>query len=156
MSQPRTAEPAKSKTGLARLFDSEKFRRRTIKVYRIAGPVALAYFALTFLQSFGLLGSLSADKVPQWLLMAYALTTFGLALATPILFILASVGGLALKADWRFSMPLWLFSFGSGLFLVTVFLVKELTLSDQQQVWNTARLLLLISAAWATAVGYRR
>lgn len=94
--------------------------------------------------------------MPQSLQTAYALLTFGLALATPILFILACVGGLALRADWRFAVPLWLFSFGAGLFLVTVFLVRELSLADQQQVWATARILLLVSAAWATVIGYRK
>ena len=68
----------------------------------------------------------------------------------------ATVGGLALKDEWRFAAPLWLFSAASGLFLVTVFMASSLALDDQRQVWTVSSLLLLASAAWATVVGYRR
>ena len=87
--------------------------------------------------------------------MAYALVTYGIALATPILFVLSSIGGLALKSDWQFAAPLWLFSAASGLFLVTIFMAGSLSLADQRQVWTVASILLLASAAWATVEGYR-
>ena len=153
MSTPDAPKPANV---FDRLFNRDKFRRRALKFYRMAGPVILVYFALMLLQSGGLLGDLSADDVPHWMLVIYSLLTFGVALATPVLFVLASVGGLALKTDWRFAVPLWLFAFAAGLFLVTIFMVRQLTLSDQQQVWTTAQVLLLVSAAWATVIGYRR
>ncbi len=153
MSTPDAPKPANV---FDRLFNRDKFRRRALKFYRVAGPVVLVYFALMLLQSGGLLGKLSADDVPHWMLVIYSLLTFGVALATPVLFVLASVGGLALKTDWRFAVPLWLFAFAAGLFLVTIFMVRQLTLSDQQQVWTTAQALLLVSAAWATVVGYQR
>jgi hypothetical protein len=141
---------------LDRLFNRDKFRRRTMKVYRAAGPVVLAYFAASLLRSLGLLGEMSEETLPGWLLMLYALLTFGIALASPLLFVLATVGGMALKSDWRFAVPLWLFSAASGLFLVTIFFVRDLPLSDQQQAWTIASVLLLASAAWATVVGYRK
>lgn len=151
-SPPQAPDPA---TGLARLFNGEKFRRRAMKFYRVGGPIMLVYFALSILRSAGLLGGLSMDSVPHWVAVLYALVTYGIALAAPFLFVLASVGGLALKSDWRFSMPLWLFAFGAGMFLVTVFMAGALSRADQQQVWNIASVLLLISAAWATVVAYR-
>jgi hypothetical protein len=154
----KTSEPAPTAPAskLDRLFDRGKFRRRTLKFYRVAGPVVLAYFALSLLHSAGLFGSLSADDLPRWLMMLYAVLTFGVAIITPVLFVLASVGAMALKSDWRFAVPLWTFAFSAGLFLVTVFFVRQMTLADQQQVWNVATALLVVSAAWATAVGYRR
>lgn len=156
MSQTQDPGASVPASKLDRLFNRDKFRRRTMKVYRVAGPVVLAYFAMLLLQSTGLLGGLSAEDLPQWLLTLYALLTFGIALASPVLFVLATVGGMALKSDWRFAAPLWLFSGAAGLFLVTVFFVRDLPLSDQQQAWTIASALLLASAAWATVVGYRR
>jgi len=155
MNTPDTSSPSDAASRLARLFDAAKFRRRTMKFYRVAGPVVLAYLGLSLLQSAGLLGRLSADNVPYLLVLLYALLTYGIALVTPILFVLATVGGLALKSDWRFAAPLWLFSAASGLFLVTVFMAGSLSLADQRQVWTIASALLLASAAWATVVGYR-
>jgi len=155
MSKSATPPPSDASSRLARLFDSAKFRRRALKVYRVAGPVVLAYFGLSLLQSAGLVGQLSPDNAPQWLVLLYALLTYGIALLTPILFVLSSIGGVSLKSDWRFAAPLWLFSAASGLFLVTVFMAGSLSLSDQRQVWTVASVLLLASAAWATAEGYR-
>jgi len=150
---PATTAPVSK---LDRLFNREKFRRRALKFYRVAGPLVLVFYALSLLQSLGLVGKMSEETLPRWFLTIYALLTFGIALATPILFVLASVGGMALRTDWRFAAPLWLFSGASGLFLVTVFFVRDLTLADQEQVWAVATVLLLGSAAWATVVGYRR
>jgi hypothetical protein len=155
MSKPSAPPPSDTATRLARLFDREKFRRRALKFYRVAGPVVLAYFGVSLLQSAGLVGRVSPDSAPQWLVLLYALVTYGIALLTPVLFVLSSVGGLALKSDWRFAVPLWLFSAASGLFLVTVFMAGSLSLADQRQVWTVASVLLLASAAWATVVGYR-
>lgn len=154
--KPVAPDPADKASRFDRLFNREKFTRRTLKVYRVAGPLVLGYFALSMLNSSGAFGSLTADDVPHWILVIYSLLTFGVALATPVLFIIASVGGLSVKSDWRFALPLWLCSFATGLFLVTIFMVRQLTLEDQAQVWTTAQLLLLVSAAWATVVGYRR
>ena len=151
-----TTPPAPDKTSrLSRLFDGEKFRRRALTFYRIAGPVVLAYFGVSLLQSAGLVGQISPDTAPGWLVMLYALVTYGIALLTPVLFVLSTVGALALKSDWRFAGPLWLFSAASGLFLVTVFMAGSLSLADQRQVWTVASALLLASAAWATVEGYR-
>ena len=156
MSQTQDPGASAPASKLDRLFNRDKFRRRTMKVYRVAGPVVLAFFAVSLLQSLGLVGEMSEEALPGWLLTLYALLTFGIALASPALFVLATVGGMALKSDWRFVVPLWLFSGASGLFLVTVFFVRDLPLSDQQQAWTIASMLLLASAAWATVVGYRR
>lgn len=156
MTQSSPAQAPEPATGLARLFNVEKFRRRAFKVYRVAGPVVLAWFAVGLLQSAGLLGQLSADALPGWAATIYALLTLGLVMVTPLLFIVATVGGLALKDEWRFAAPLWLFSTASGLFLVTVFMASSLALEDQRQVWTVSSLLLLASATWATVVGYRR
>jgi hypothetical protein len=150
---PGASAPASK---LDRLFNRDKFRRRTMKFYRVAGPMVLAFFAVSLLQTLGLVGEMSEQTLPGWLLTLYALLTFGIALASPVLFVLATVGGMALKSDWRFAAPLWLFSGAAGLFLVTVFFVRDLPLPDQQQAWTIASALLLASAAWATAVGYRR
>jgi hypothetical protein len=150
MQDPGASVPAGK---LDRLFNRDKFRRRTMKVYRAAGPIVLAFFAMSLLQALGLLGEMSEETLPGWLLTLYVLLTFGLALASPVLFVLATVGGMALRSDWRFAVPLWLFSGASGLFLATVFFVP---LSDQQQASTIASVLLLASAAWATVVGYRR
>ncbi len=155
MNKPTTPPPADTSSRLARLFNIEKFRRRALKVYRFAGPIVLAYFAVSLLQSAGLVGQLSPDTAPGWLAMLYALVTYGIAMLTPILFVLSTVGALALKAEWRFAGPLWLFSAASGLFLVTVFMAGSLSLADQRQVWNVASVLLMVSATWATVVGYR-
>lgn len=155
MNKSTTPSPSDAGSRLARLFDSAKFRRRAVKFYRIAGPVVLAYFGLSLLQSAGLVGRLSPDSAPQWLVLLYALVTYGIALLTPVFFVLASIGGVALKSDWRFAAPLWLFSAASGLFLVTVFMAGSLSLADQRQVWSVASVLLLASAAWATVEGYR-
>ena len=155
MNKSTTPSPSDAGSRLARLFDSAKFRRRAVKFYRIAGPVVLAYFGLSLLQSAGLVGRLSPDSAPQWLVLLYARVTYGIALLTPVFFVLASIGGVALKSDWRFAAPLWLFSAASGLFLVTVFMAGSLSLADQRQVWSVASVLLLASAAWATVEGYR-
>jgi hypothetical protein len=155
MNKSASPPPSDASSRLARLFDSAKFRRRALKVYRVAGPVVLAYLGMTMLQSAGLVGRLSPDNAPQWLVLLYALVTYGIALLTPILFVLSSVGAVALKSDWRFATPLWLFSAASGLFLVTVFMAGSLSLADQRQVWTVANILLLASAAWATVEGYR-
>ena len=154
--KPVAPDPADKASRFDRLFNREKFTRRALKVYRVAGPVVLGYFALSMLSSSGAFGSLTSDDVPHWILVIYSLLTFGVALATPVVFVLSSVGGLSAKSDWRFAVPLWLCSFATGLFLVTVFMVSQLTLEDQAQVWTTAKLLLLVSAAWATVVGYHR
>ena len=66
------------------------------------------------------------------------------------------IGGVAVKSDWLFALPLWLFSSATGMFLVTVYMAGALSASDQSQVWTIASLFLLLSAAWATVVGYRR
>jgi len=155
MKKPDASTPADTASRLARLFDKEKFRRRALKLYRVGGPLVLAWFGLSLLQSGGLVGRLSPDNAPYWLVMLYALLTYGIALLTPILFVLSTLGGLALKSDWRFAGPLWLFSAASGLFLVTVFMASSLSLADQRQVWTVASVLLLASAAWATVEGYR-
>jgi hypothetical protein len=141
---------------LDRLFDRAKFRRRCTKFYRVAGPLVIGYFAISMLQSAGVFGGLSAGDMPHWILVIYSLLTFCIAVATPVLFVLASVGGFALKSDWQFSVPLWLFAFAAGLFLVTIFMVRSLSLADQQTVWTTAQVLLLVSAAWATVFSYWR
>ena len=151
--EPGASAPASK---LDRLFNRDKFRRRTLKVYRVAGPIVLAFFAVSLLQSLGLVGEMSEETLPGWLLTLYALVTFGIALASPALFVLATVGGMALTSDWRFAVPLWLFAGATGLFLVTVFFVRDLPLPDQQQAWTIASTLLLGSAAWATVVGYRK
>lgn len=155
MNKSTTPPPSDASSRLARLFDSAKFRRRALKVYRVAGPLVLAYLGLSLLQSAGLVGRLSPDTAPQWLVLLYALVTYGIALLTPVLFVLATIGGLALKSDWRFAAPLWLFSAASGLFLVTVFMAGSLSLADQRQVWTVASILLLASAALATIEAYR-
>jgi hypothetical protein len=156
MSEPRPKPAPDPNTGFGRLFNRDKFRSRALKVYRVAGPIVLCYFSLSLLQSAGLLGGLSMDDAPHWLLVIYALLTYCIAVATPVLFVLASVGGMALRSDWRFSAPLWLFSLASGLFLVTVFMAGALPRADQAQVWTIASVALVVSAAWATVVGYRR
>jgi hypothetical protein len=143
-------------TRFERLFNREKFTRRTLKFYRVAGPLVLAYFALSMLSSAGLFGGLSLDDFPHWSKVILALLTYGIVLVTPILFVIASVGGLAVRSDWPFALPLWLFSSASGMFLVTVYMAGALSPSDQNQVWTIASLFMLLSAAWATVVGYRR
>ena len=60
----------------------------------MTGPLVLGYFALSMLNSSGALGSLTANDIPHWILVIYSLLTFGVALATPVLFIIASVGGM--------------------------------------------------------------
>jgi hypothetical protein len=152
----RDSVPVDKAARFERLFNREKFTRRTLKVYRVAGPMVLGYFALSMLNSSGLFPGLSMDDLPHWLRVIIALLTYGIALATPILFVIASVGGFAVKSDWIFALPLWLFSSASGMFLVTVYMAGALSPSDQYQVWTIASLFLLLSAALATLVGYRR
>jgi hypothetical protein len=152
----RVSAPVDKATRLERLFNREKFTRRTLKVYRVAGPLVLGYFALSMLNTTGLLGSLSADAFPHWARVIFALLTYGIVLATPVLFVIASIGGVAVKSDWPFALPLWLFASASGMFLVTVYMAGALSVSDQYQVWKIASLFMLLSAAWATVVGYRR
>jgi len=152
----RDSAPVDKATRLERLFNREKFTRRTLKVYRVAGPLVLGYFALSMLDTAGVFGDLSAEDFPHWSRVIFALVTYGIVLATPILFVIASVGGLAVRSDWPFALPLWLFSSASGMFLVTVYMAGALSPSDQYQVWTIASLFMLLSAAWATVVGYRR
>lgn len=150
------SKPVDKASRLERLFDREKFTRRTMKVYRVAGPVVLGYFALSMLNSSGLFGSLTMDDFPHWARVIIALLTYGIVLAAPVLFVIACIGGVAAKSDWLFALPLWLFSSASGMFLVTIYMAGALSASDQYQVWTIASLFLLLSAAWATVVGYRR
>ena len=96
-----------------------------------------------------------ARPAPLKRLIDIVASTGGRVVLSPILFVLSTLGGLALKSDWRFAGPLWLFSAASGLFLVTVFMASSLSLADQRQVWTVASVLLLASAAWATVEGYR-
>jgi hypothetical protein len=152
----RASEPVDKASRLQQLFNREKFTRRTLKVYRVAGPVVLGYFALSMLSSSGLFGGLTMDDLPHWVRVIIALLTYGVVLATPVLFVIACIGGVAVKSDWLFALPLWLFSSATGMFLVTVYMAGALSASDQSQVWTIASLFLLLSAAWATVVGYRR
>jgi len=155
MIMPKAPDPLKPAQGLDRLFNREKFRRRTLKVYRVLGPLLLAVFAWQLVRSSGLVGDVFAGGLPEWLYTTYVVVTMGLAIITPVLFVISTVGALATISDWRFSAPLWMFSTAAGLFLVSALLLPNMPPDDQQQVWNVAALLLLLSAAWATVEGYR-
>ena len=121
-------------------------------MYRFAGPAVYAFYALVAL---GVVAEPLEGNMPESLYTLYAVLTMGVALATPVLFVIATVGGLATAADWRFAAPLWLFSAAVGLFLLTTMVFPDLLLPHEQTVWPVAASLLLVSAAWATVVGYR-
>ncbi len=155
MVMPKARDPLKPCERLDRLFDRDKFKRRTLKVYRVLGPLVLLIYAWQLLRGSGLLGDAPAGNLPEWLYTAYVVLTMGLAAIAPVLFVISTVGALATVRDWRFSAPLWMFSTAAGLFLVTALVLPGMPPADQQQVWNVAALLLLLSAAWATVEGYR-
>lgn len=149
-------DPLERSAKLDRLFDRVKFRRRTLAVYRVAGPLVLAVCLYYALAAVGLLPAAPGSSSPGWLGTAFLLLGMGIAAITPLLFFISTVGGLATAADWRFAAPLWCFSASSGLFLVTAFMGRGLTHEDRVQIWLVASIMFCLSAAWATVVGYSR
>jgi hypothetical protein len=155
MIAPGAPDPLRPRGGLDRLFDREKFRRRTLAFYRFAGPAVLLVYAWYGLVALGLVTEPLEGNVPGWLYTLYVLVTIGAAVAAPVLFVIATIGGLATSSDWRFAAPLWLFSVAAGLFLATALVLPDLPRGEQAEVWRVASALLLASAASATVVGYR-
>lgn len=155
MTAPGAPDPPRPRGGRDRLFDRDKFRRRTLAFYRFAGPAVLLVYAWHGLVALGLATEPLEGNVPGWLYTLYVMVTMGAAVATPVLFVMATVGGLATVSDWRFAAPLWLFSVAAGLFLAMALVLPDLPPGEQAEVWRVASALLLASAAWATVAGYR-
>lgn len=149
-------DPLERDNKLDRLFNRVKFRRRTLRVYRVAGPLALAVCLYYALAAVGMVPAAPGSASPGWLGSALMVLGIGIAAVTPLLFFIATVGGLSTAADWRFAAPLWCFSAASGLFLVTAFMGRGLTHDDRVQIWLVASIMFCVSAAWATVVGYSR
>lgn len=149
-------DPLERSNKLDRLFDRVKFRRRTLAVYRVAGPLALAVCLYYALAAVGFVPATPGISSPGWLGTAFLLLGMGIAAITPLLFFISTVGGLATAADWRFAAPLWCFSVASGLFLVTAFMGRGLSPDDRAQIWLVASIMFCVSAAWATVVGHSR
>ena len=155
MIAPGAPDPLRPGGGLDRLFDRSKFRRRTLVFYRLAGPAVLLVGAWYALVALGIVPDLVEGNLPGWLYTLLVLVTMGLALAAPLLFVVATIGGLAMASDWRFAAPLWLFSIASGLFVATALVLSDLPERDQALLSRVAGTLLFVSAAWATVAGYR-